>query len=84
MLYCDRIYISEGINLAKSRNKQCMICHYSLFNHGFKFQDSACNGCHDLTVFSVNISDIAIIPVKNVHYRCIIHYLFIIYYSFHY
>ena len=44
-----------------------------IFNHGFKFQDSACNGCHDLTVSSVGISNIAIITVKNVDYRCIIH-----------
>ena len=43
------------------------------FNHGFKLQDSACNGCHDLTMLSVNISDIAIITVKHVEYRCIIH-----------
>ena len=36
------------------------------FNHGVKFQDSVCNGCHDLTMLSVNISDIAIITAKNV------------------
>ena len=50
-----------------------MICHYFFFNHGFKFQDYVCNGCHDLTMLSVHISDIAIITVKNVDYRCIIH-----------
>ena len=44
-----------------------------LFNHGFKFKDSVWNGCHDLTMFSVNISDITIITVKNDDYRCIIH-----------
>ena len=41
-LYYDRIDISEGIDLPKSNNsKECMICHYFFFNHGFKFQDSA-------------------------------------------
>ena len=50
-----------------------MICHYWLFNHGFKFQGYVCNGCHDLTMLSVNISNIAIIAVKSVDYRCIIH-----------
>ena len=50
-----------------------MICNYFLFNHGFKFQDSVCNGFHDLTMLSDNISDITIITVKNVDYRCIIH-----------
>ena len=41
-----------------------MICHYWFFNDGFEFQDSKWNGCHDLTMLSVNISDIAIITVK--------------------
>ena len=74
MLYYDRIDISEGIDPTKSnKSRECMICHYWFFNHGFKFQDYVCNGCHDLTMLSVNISDIAIITVKNVDYRCIIH-----------
>ena len=66
MLYYDRIDISERIDLAKSSNsKECMICHYFFFNHRFEFQDSVCYGCHDLTMLSVNISDLAIITVKN-------------------
>ena len=64
MLYYDRIDLSEGINPTKSNNsKECMICHYWFFNHGCKFQDFACNGCHDLIMLSVNVSDIAIITV---------------------
>ena len=50
-----------------------MIWHYWFFNHGFNFQDYVCNGCHDLTILSVNIRDTAIIIVKNVDYCCIIH-----------
>ena len=50
-----------------------MICHYFFFNHGFKFQNYVCNGCHDLTMLSVNISDFAIITVKNIDYRCSVH-----------
>ena len=65
MLYYD---------LAKSSNsKECMICHYFFFNHGFEFQYSVCNGCHDLSIFCLNINGIAIITVKNVDYRRIIH-----------
>ena len=71
MLYYDRIDISEGIDPTKSSDsKDFMFCHYWFFNHGLKFQDSICNGCHDLTIFCLNINDIAIIVVKN---RCIIH-----------
>ena len=57
MLYYDRTDISKRIDPTKSnRSKKCMICYYWFFNHGFKFQDSAYNGCHDLTMLSVNIS----------------------------
>ena len=44
-----------------------------VFNHGFKFQHFICNGCNNLTLLSVNISDIAIITIKSVSYCCIIH-----------
>ena len=74
MLYYDRINISKGIDLAKSNSsKECMISHYWFLNHGIKFQNYGCNGCHDLTMFNVNRSDIAIITVRNVGYRCIFH-----------
>ena len=74
MVYYDRIDIIEGIDLAKSNNsKECMICDYFFFNHGLEFQYSVCNSCHDLSMLCLNISDIAIITVKNVDYCCIIH-----------
>ena len=44
-----------------------------LCNYGLKFQDAVCNGCHDLTILCLNLGDIAVISVKNVDYRCIIH-----------
>ena len=50
-----------------------MICYYRFFNRGFKFQDSLCNSCHDLKMLIVNITDIALITVKNVGYCYIIH-----------
>ena len=42
-----------------------------VFNHGFRFQDSVCNGCHDLTIFCISISDVTIITIKGVDYRYI-------------
>ena len=42
------------------------------FNHKFEFQDSLCNGCHDLTMLFLIVSDIAIITIKGVDYCCII------------
>ena len=74
MLYYNRIDSRKVIDLGKSNNsKECMICHYFFFKHGFEFQFSVCNGGHDLSVLCINISDIATITVKNVDYCCIIH-----------
>ena len=74
MLHYNRIDIAEGNDPTESnKNKECMICHYWFFNHGFKFQDSVCNGWHTLTILIVNIRNIAIIIIKNVDYHCIIH-----------
>ena len=73
-MYYDKINIGKWIDQTKiNRSKECMICHYWFFNHGFKFQDSVCNGCHDLAMLSVNINGIAIITFINIDYRCIIH-----------
>ena len=41
-----------------------------VFYHGFKFQKSICNGCHDLLIMCTNISDIALVTVKGVDYHC--------------
>ena len=72
--YLDDNDISEGIDPTKSnRVKECMICYYWFVNRGFKFQDSVYYGCHDLTMLSVDISNVAIIIIKNVDYGCIIH-----------
>ena len=68
MLYYVKIDISRGIYQSKSNgSNECKICHHRFFNHGFKFQDSVCSGCHDLIMLS------AIITVKKVDYRCITH-----------
>ena len=38
-----------------------------------KILDSVCNGCDDLIMLSVNITDIVITAVKRADYFCIIH-----------
>ena len=73
-MYCDRIDLSKEVDPAKSsKSKECMVCQYCFFNHGFKYQDSVCNSCNDFLVLCINISDIAIIAATVVDYRCIIH-----------
>ena len=59
MLYCDGNDLSEGfVTTISNKIKECMMYP---------------NGCHGLTMLSVNICDIAIITIKNVDYRSIIH-----------
>ena len=43
------------------------------FDHGFKFQDSICNGCIGLTILCLNLREIAIIAVKDTDHCCAIH-----------
>ena len=74
MLYHDRIDISDGIHIVESnKSKERMTWKYCFFNDGFKFHNSICNGSHDLTMLSVNRSNIACITVMNFDYCCIIH-----------
>ena len=65
MLHYDRIDISKRIDSTKNnKSKEYMICQCWFFNHGFEFQGSVCNVFNDLTMPSVNISEISIITVK--------------------
>ena len=43
------------------------------FKQWLELQDSACNGCYELTTLSLNFSDIAIITVKIFDYCGFIH-----------
>ena len=67
MLYFDKIDVSEGIDVNKtSASKECDICHYWYFlNYSFKFQPNVCNGCHDLLMMSMDLSDIISLISKN-------------------
>ena len=56
-----------------SIRQECDICHYwNFLNKGFKFQPNLCNGCHDLLMMSMNLSNIAIVNIKGSYYCCII------------
>ena len=66
MLYYDRINVSEGIGVNKTcESRKCDICHYwYCLDKGFKFQPNICNGCQDVLMMSMNLSNIAIL---NIH-----------------
>ena len=71
MLYFDRMNIFDGIDVS-SKSKECHISRYSYFlSKGFKLQPYVGNRWHDLLMLSMNLSNIAILKIKNVDYRCI-------------
>ena len=69
-LHFDRIDVSEGIDVNKtSALNECDICHYWYFlNKGFKFQPNVCCRCDELLMMSMNLSDVAILNIKDSDY----------------
>ena len=71
MQYYNRIDTNKGFDLAINNGRyECLICNCFFLTIDSNFR---INGCHDLTMLCLNVSDIAIITVKNVDNRCIIH-----------
>ena len=57
--------------------KQCIkrvlyLSQLVFLKYSFKFQQNACNRCHDLLIMSMNLSVISILNIKGSNYRCII------------
>ena len=71
MLECDRIDISEGVDVNKTiLSKECELGHYWFFEDvGFKYEKYLCNGCHDLIQKAMSFNNIAIVYVKGHAYR---------------
>ena len=77
MLGCDRVCVSEGIDINKTNaSKKFDICHYWYFKDiGFKYKPNLCNGCHDLMQKAMNFNDVAIFSVKGIEYRILFWYM---------
>ena len=71
MLKCDKIDVSEGIDINKtSVSKECDICHYWCFlDKNFSYEPYLCNGCHDLMQKAMNFNDVANVSIKGNDYR---------------
>ena len=51
MISYERIDKSDSIDFKKSKgSKGDMICYYSYFSDGFKYQHYVCNGFHDFSM----------------------------------
>ena len=66
--------VFEGIDVNKtSKSKECNICPYWYFlGKGFKFQSNFYNGCHNVLMMSVSVSDIAFLDINGTDYCCVI------------
>ena len=66
MLECDRIDISEGIDINKANaSKECKISHYWYFKDiAFKYEPYLWNGCHRLMQNAISFNDVAIVLTK--------------------
>ena len=72
MLECDRIDISEGIDVngLNDKSEECDIYHYLYFlDKSFTYEQYLYNGCHDLMKKAMSFNDIAIVSINRSDYR---------------
>ena len=71
MLEYDRINLSEGIDVKKtSSSRECSFCHYYYFlDINFNYQRYLCDRCHDMSMKTISINNLAIVYSKRNAYR---------------
>ena len=66
MLEYERIDVSEGIDVNKSRDKSRELCHFWYFlDTNFHYQRYYCNGCHDILMKAVSLNNLVVIYAKG-------------------
>ena len=69
MLECDRIDISEGIDV-KECNETSKKCKFLYFlNKNFNYQTYLCDGCLDISIKATSMQNLAIIYREGNAYR---------------
>ena len=54
-------------------NQECIICHYWYFKDiGYKFEQYACNKCHDISMMAYELKSIVILNVNDIDYRYVL------------
>ena len=72
MLEYDRIDVSEGVNTMQNRllSIECWLCHFWYFlDKNFNYQKCYCDGCHDMSMKTISINNLAIVYSKGNAYR---------------
>ena len=61
MLECDRIDISEGIDIKKCKetSRECSLCKFYYFlDKNFNYGPYLCDGCYDLSMKAVSMQNL--------------------------
>ena len=62
-------FLEEFMLIRQANQKITIFVTIGIFlNKGFRFQPNICNGCHDLLMMFMNLSDIAISNIKSGDY----------------
>ena len=74
MMQYNKTNVSEVIDVNKtSASKECELYHYWFFKDiGFKFEEHACNRCHDLLKMAYSLKNIAILSAKGATFGCLL------------
>ena len=66
-------FLKESMLIRQANRKSAIFVTSDIFlDKGFNFQPHVFNGCHDLLMMSMKLSDNAILNIKDADYRCII------------
>ena len=71
MIEYDRIDLDEGIGLNKTFNcRECWLCNFQYFLEKIStIRKYYCDGCHDMSMKTVSIKNLAIVYSKRNAYR---------------
>ena len=69
MLEYDRIYLSEGIDVNKCEDTSRKCKYYYFLFRNFNYQKHISDGCHDMSLRSLRMQNIAIIYHDRQVYR---------------
>ena len=74
MIYLNRIDVSLSTDVNEaSASEERIIWHYWYFlDKEFKFQPAVCNWFHDVLMMPMSLTNIDILDIYSVDYRCII------------
>ena len=71
MIEYDRIDLDEGVDINKTSNsRECWLCHYWYFlDKNFNYQKYNCDGCHNISMKTISINNLAIVYSTGNAYR---------------